>query len=118
MSSYVREFAIHLKANEAGKKAVAALKVEPMYVSDGRTTYYIQDGACGFGWVEVRPGNCRYSNFLKMMEIGSYSNYHRAVMFWCREYGQSVQKKAAYVEAYAKVLRHYGINAWGHSRLD
>ena len=41
-----------------------------------------------------------------------------APLRWWQEFGQSVEQKEAYADAYADVLQKYGIKAYAGSRLD
>jgi hypothetical protein len=78
---------------------------------------YILDGLCGFAWVKISPARGAFVNYLKSREIGRkgyYGGYH----IWVREFGQSVDRKSAFAQAFADVLNKYGITAYAESRLD
>ena len=53
------------KAHEAGMRAVEELIVRPMIVQDGSREYFVADGACGFAWVTIRPGNSKLARAAK-----------------------------------------------------
>lgn len=114
-------------AVEAGAAAVVGLKVAPMVVTGpvglddeplpGSRSWFVADGACGFAWVTVRPGNSPFANWLKKMGFARPA-YGGGVSYWVSAYNQSVQKKEAFAEAMAAKLSEYGINAVAGSRLD
>ena len=113
-------------ADAAGKTAVDAATVVPMVVeqhvdmlddaSPVRRSWFVADGVCGFAWVTVRPGNSRFARYLK--NHGWRTAYGGGVEFWGSAYGQSMQKKEAYANAYADVLRAAGFKAYAGSRMD
>jgi hypothetical protein len=120
--------ALYYKADAAGKDAVANLKVIPMVVGHAKgffgndidyskPTYYVEDGLCGFAWVNIKPANSKFANWLKKQGLARKGTYGGLSM-WIRDYNQSVQKKEAYAHAFAKVLQDAGINAYADSRLD
>jgi hypothetical protein len=82
-----------------------------------KTTYYVSEGACGFAWVVIRPGNCSLARQAKKLGIGS-TRYGGGTSIWISEHGQSVERKAKHAAAYAKVLRDHGVNASSESRMD
>ena len=75
------------------------------------------DGACGFGWVSVHPGNSSFARWLKA-ERGARKGYRGGVVVWIGDYGQSYERKYAHARAMAAVLREAGVNAYGEGRLD
>jgi len=78
---------------------------------------YILDGLCGFAWVTISPARGAFVNWLKTQGIGS-KGYYGGYEIWVREFGQSVDRKSAFAEAFAEVLNKYGITAYTGSRLD
>lgn len=99
---------------EAGKNAAPI----PMYVVDqGIPIDRIDDGACGFAWVTVRPANSSFAIWAKKRGI-MRPMYGGGVTYWVSEFGQSVDRKAAFAAAYAKVLQENGIKATAGDRLD
>jgi predicted CoA-binding protein len=46
------------------------------------------------------------------------SHYPSGLCVWVSEFGQSVDRKAAYAGAFAQVLRNAGIDCYANSRLD
>ena len=122
------------EAVEAGSEAVEKLNVRPMVVVERKSclddkseivkSWYVEDGACGFAWVNIRPASkrglrdCEMVGYLKKNNKGSYSEYDKCWQVWIYEYNQSMQKKEAYADAVAEVLREYGIDANSGSRMD
>lgn len=118
---------LYQAADEAGQEAVRKLTVVPMVVTgpvgldneplEGCKSWYVEDGACGFAWITVRPGNSPFANWLKKNGLGSKA-YYGGVQIWVSQFNQSIQKKEAYAEAFAAKLSEYGITASAGSRLD
>lgn len=80
--------------------------------------YVVPEGACGFAWVVVRPGNCAFAKWAKVNKGGSKHYYGGMQVKWVGEFNQSVERKAAYAYAFADVLQAAGIQATADSRLD
>jgi hypothetical protein len=81
--------------------------------------YVVPDGPCGFAWVNVRPGNCRFANWLKKNKLGRHDSYEGGVKIWVREFGQSMTRKEAFANAFADVVRAAGIErCYAGSRMD
>ena len=78
---------------------------------------YILEGLCGFAWVNISPARGAFVNWLKAQGIGS-KGYYGGYEIWVREFGQSVDRKYAFAQAFAQVLGKYGIEASAGSRLD
>lgn len=119
---------LFLLADKAGKEAVAKLKVTPMVVqqhtnpmddnSPVKQQWFIEDGVCGFAWVNIKPANSKFANWMKKMGYGRTDSYYGGLSYWIGDYGQSMQKKEAYANAFAGVLQEYGIKAYASSRMD
>lgn len=111
--------ALHAEAHAAGLAAVQAHVPTPMGVTDGKQTWIVEGGACGFAWVIIRPGNCSFALWLK--KHGGeriYKGYRGGVQMFAPLNTQSVSTKEAYCEAYAKVLQSRGVKAFAQSALD
>lgn len=123
------------KADRAGNEAVETLQVVPMVVGQetelfsgkidySKPTYYVEDGVCGFAWVDVYPankGNTRLGKAeRKALESVGFKKdvYGKKYYKWISAFNQSMQKKEAYASAFAKVLRENGLKAYSGSRLD
>ena len=78
---------------------------------------------CGFAWVNVKPGTSRFARYAKTLGVGRYpdwrpDSYYGGITLWVSDYGQCMEQKAAYAEAYAEVLRRHGIAVTSNSRMD
>jgi len=120
---------LYAQADAAGRSAVEKTKVVPMIVGQEtslfsgkidytKETYYVADGVCGFAWVNVKPGNSKFANWLKKNKLARTDSYYGGVSMSVRDYNQSLQKKEAYAHAFAAVLRDAGISAYTTSRMD
>ena len=116
------------KAAAAGKAAGEAAKPRAMMVvqpsnplddnSVPNAMWHVPEGACGFAWVNVSPGNSPFANWLKKKKLASKA-YHGGVDIWISDFGQSVERKEACATAMASVLREeIGVKAYASSRLD
>jgi len=119
---------IFAKAQSAGLAAGNTVTPTPMVVGTPTTfmgndidynkrTYYVADGACGFAWVVIRPGNSSLARQAVKLGIG-HSAYGGGVEITIQDHGQSVARKEHHASAYANALREHGINASSRSRLD
>ena len=82
-----------------------------------KKTYFVEGGACGFAGVVIKPARGKFVSYLKSIGIGNkhyYGGYYVSV----REFGQSLARKEAYAEAYAKVLSEEGMRCYVDSRMD
>lgn len=107
------------RAADAGFAAAEAITPVPMDVKDPRSgqTWHVPDGVCGFAWVNVRPGNCAFANWLKKNDLARAA-YRGGVDIWISAYNQSLQKKETHARAMAKVISEAGITAYASSRMD
>jgi len=121
--------AIYQEAYEAGIKAGQAVQPVPMIVGEEtspfsniidetKPTYFIAGGVCGFAWVKIRPARGKFVQWLKENKIGYQDSYAGGYDVWCKEFGQSLARKEAWADAFASVLRQYGIDAHADSRID
>lgn len=113
--------AIYNAAHEAGKIAAAKAVPTPMVVVNEKNPaerYFVADGACGFAWVTVRPGNSRFAKWLKANGYAHPNSYSGGMQIWISAYNQSITLKEAYAFAFAESLRNAGITAFAGSRLD
>lgn len=132
---------IYNEALAAGKAAATAMTPAPMAVQAAtglfdefdfsRPYEVVSDGVCGFAWVNIRQASKagrKDSPFVKWLrerargerfsEYGYFEDYTKCWQIWVGGYGQSMQRKAAYAEAFAAVLRENGISASAGSRMD
>jgi len=108
-------------AHRAGLEAGNNVIPQPMVVVDGKTEEVIDvvnDGLCGFAWIDIHPARGAFVEYLKSRNWGSKKIYGAGYQIWVGQYNQSVTRKYAYAQAFAKVLNEYGIKANAGSRLD
>lgn len=114
------------RAYQEGRKAGAAVAPHPMLVAHcdingkldtSQPIYRVDDGACGFAWVKVRPATTPFARWLKKNDYARQA-YSGGLDIWVSEFGQSVDRKYAMASAMAKVLSEAGITAYADSRLD
>jgi hypothetical protein len=103
------------KGIQAGNDAIPT----PMIVMDsmGTPIERVDSGACGFAWVNVRPGNSSFAKWLVANKLARRS-YYGGVEIWISAHGQSWERKCANAGAMAQVFRNAGFNASAGSRLD
>lgn len=114
-----------VKACDAGLAAGQAASPNPMTVYEADPisgqpcgkSWYVSEGACGFAWVTIYPGN---SSFAKWLVKNGHARaaYRGGVQIWISEHGQSIERKSAHADAMAKVFREAGHKAYAGSRLD
>lgn len=102
--------------------------------------YYVADGVCGFAWVNVKADATEGRKFLNWLKGSVKSSsparqvladapvgepradsYYKGVSVWVSGYGQSMQRKEAYGQAFARVLNEAGIDglkSYCMSRMD
>jgi len=111
----------NLEAILAEAKEAAVAAANEMYEKIGGDRY-----ACGFAWVNIYEydgkkirANSKLGKALAANGIEK-SDYKKCFDLWnpCGLYVQSIDIKEAGAQAYAKVLRNYGFEAWCGSRLD
>jgi hypothetical protein len=118
------------KADAAGKAAASACKPTPMLVGSAKSLFsneidysqpvdYVADGVCGFAWVNLKPGNSPFANWLKKNKLARKDEYYGGVTIWVHDYNQSMDRKSAYAGAFARVLNQAGYSrAYSMSRMD
>jgi hypothetical protein len=113
----------HAAGLEAANKAV--LPEYGLYESDvfgnkiaGGNTYRLQ-GLCGFAWINIKPATSSFAKWLKASGLARTDSYYGGLSIWVSLFGQCVEKKEAYANAFASVLNENGIpRAYAGSRLD
>jgi hypothetical protein len=113
------------KAATAGRVAGENAIPEPMMVIEPGTNphvpkamWHVSEGACGFAWVNVSPGNTPFANWLKKNNLARKS-FRGGVEIWISDFNQSVERKDACARAMAEVFRdELGVSAFAGSRLD
>lgn len=121
---YTRLFA---DADRAGQKAADAFTPTPMIVGSPTTplgndidpakpTYLVSEGVCGFAWVWMK-GTSGFARWAKANGLAR-NGYPNGVMFRARIAGQSMQRREAYAQAFAAVLRDAGLDCYVETRMD
>lgn len=115
------------RAHEAGMAALAATTPTPMVWGKPSTPLGTDvavplgvsyEGACGFAWVKV-PGNTSFAKHMRAAGYGRTDSYAGGTNLWVREGGQSYERKMAYAEAFAGVLREAGLQkVYAQGRMD
>ena len=114
----------HLMGMDAGRRVV----VTPMVVGTptelfgneidwDKSTYHVSDGVCGFAGVVIKPARGKFVSYLKSLGMG-YKHYYGGWYVSVREFGQSLARKEAYADAFAKVLSEVGMRCYVDSRMD
>ena len=116
------------KAHLMGLDAGRLVGVTPMVVGSPSTplgndidyskkTYFVEGGVCGFAGVVIKPARGKFVSYLKKLGMG-YKHYYGGWYVSVREFGQSLTRKEAYAEAFAKVLGEAGMRCYVDSRMD
>ena len=114
----------HLMGMDAGR----SVGVTPMLVGTptelmgndidySKPTYVVNDGVCGFAGVVIKPARGKFVSYLKSIGMG-YKHYYGGWYVSVREFNQSLTRKEAYANAYAKVLSEAGFKCYVDSRMD
>ena len=120
---------VYREAYSAGLKAGYEVQVTPMIVGEEtspfsnvidktKPTYFVEGGVCGFAWVNISPARGKFVQWLKENKKGGKNSYSGGYDIWINEFGQSLTRKEAFAQAFAKVLRDYGVDAYAQSRID
>ena len=120
---------LYNKAHEAGLKAGNNSNPTPMVVGeetspfsgvidDSKPTYFVEGGVCGFAWINIKPARGKFVSWLKKNKIGRTDSYYGGYTIWVHNFGQSMQRKVAYADAFSNILHEEGINAYSNSRID
>jgi hypothetical protein len=115
---------IFASAYVAGRAAADAAVVDTMRVIEsdilGRPLPGAQPSApfepCGFAWVII-PGTSAFARWAKKQGYFRKA-YGPGMQYWVSYGEQSMGRKEAFAEAFAKVLRDNGIEARTGSRMD
>lgn len=121
---------LHNKAHVAGMAAAHKTVPVPMTVVRHANPFDdnspivqryapVSGGVCGFAWVNIKPGNSSFAQFLVKKGLARKDSYYGGVSVWVSDFGQSMEKKEAYAQAYAGVLHEAGIKrVYAQSRMD
>ena len=119
---------LYQKAHAAGVAAGDAAVPSPMVVFERESPFDdsspvvkvyepIMEGPCGFAYVLIRPGTHPFAKYLRKVGL-SHKAYYGGEEMSVRMFGQSVERKYAYAQAFAAVLQEAGVKAYASSRLD
>ena len=120
---------IYAEAHAAGMTAGDGCTPTPMVVGQPTTplgddidyekdTYYVEDGVCGFAWINIKPARGAFVKYLKENHIGRKDSYYGGYTIWVSGFGQSLTRKENYARAFTEVLRKNGLTAYNMSRMD
>jgi hypothetical protein len=121
---------IYEAAVKAGNAAAAAATPVPMVVSQHQNMaddnspiekqWYVADGVCGFGWVQIKPGNSPFANWLKKTGRGRANSYAGGIYVSSPLRTQSMARNEAWAMGFAKVIGQIieGIRVYAQSRID
>jgi hypothetical protein len=104
---------LYTEACTVGHKAALAAVTTSMNING----YSVEGGVCGFAYINIKPARGPLVTFLKAENIGRKS-YTGGYDIGVTAYGQSLARKEAYANAFAKVLRDNGISAYGRGMID
>ena len=65
----------------------------------------------------IKPARGKFVSYLKSLGMG-YKHYYGGWYVSVREFNQSLTRKEAYANAYAKVLSEVGMRCYVDSRMD
>ena len=122
------EYQVHFRDAEAiGHNAGVSHKPTPIriYQADimGKRLSedsVIDDGCCGFAWINIKPANKRFAKWLKETERARPDSYYGGITIWIHDHNQSYEKKKKHAEAMASYLqgKFPDIKFRAMSRLD
>jgi hypothetical protein len=78
----------------------------------------VPDGVCGFAWVVVSPGTHSFARWAAKNLNAKKDYYGGVTVKWVGEFGQSMQRKIAYAQAFAGVLHKYNVPVGVRDRMD
>lgn len=95
---------------------IEAKKASDKYIAEYGEPFY-----CGFAWVHIPNGKCKFINDMKKLKDSGYTkHWKKGYEIWnpCKNGTQSMDVKLAGAYAYAKVLTENGIECNAQSRAD
>jgi len=105
------------EADLTGRDAAEAVTPRPMIVEGMGRTYYVEDGVCGFAWVNWKA-NTAWGRWTKATGRTRRDSYLGGQTLWVSDFQQSMARKEAYANAFSNVLAQCGIDAHPGSRMD
>ena len=82
------------------------------------TEEVVEEGVCGFAWVNIKPATSSFARWCKTNVDGVHKSYYGGIDIWCRLFNQSMERKEAWADAFCEVLNEHGIRAYAMSRMD
>jgi hypothetical protein len=76
----------------------------------------VMDGVCGFAWLTFSDGRKSFPRWAQKVGLARKGYY--GVSIWVSDYGQSMERKEAFAQAAAEVLREAGVRCYAQSRMD
>lgn len=113
-----------------GAQAAQNVYVSPMVVvqhenplDDNSKVVYaetVDDGVCGFAWVNIKPANSAFAKWLVANGHARKDSYYGGVTVWISDYNQSMTRKYAHAAAFANVIKESGmkLRVYAESRMD
>ena len=120
--------AIYNKAHEAGMKASYEVEkklstytihsVDLCGNSIPNNPVFQMRGLCGFAGVNIKPATSKFAKLLVSKGIAKKDSYAGGVTMRVNYFGQVMEMKEAFANAFADVLYEEGIRCYAYSRLD
>ncbi len=108
---------VRVAANKAGEESTPT----PMRVSGYGITETINEGMCGFSWVNI-SGRGKFAQWMKNQGFTSPNYEGKGFNIWSSVFydycGQSYERKIKAMSAASEVLNKNGIKAYATGRLD
>jgi hypothetical protein len=131
MSTTLDNAEIFAIAWQAARKAAAEAVPSPIVVGTPTTplgndidlneeVWFVSDGVCGFGWVNIKPARGAFVTYVKKRNLG-YSNSYEGgydINMGSITNSQSLARNEAAALAFAAVLNAAGIKSRAQSRID
>jgi hypothetical protein len=107
------------KAEKAGYAAGDNMTPRPMTVTDssGNVIDQVNEGLCGFAWINVRSANKGFGNWLIKQGIAR-KGYYGGAEIWIHAHNQSYERKLAHARAMADIINEAGFECYANGRLD
>lgn len=119
--------AIYAEAHQAGMNAgnnhnptpmTVCQRANPLDDNSQITKVYapVMSGVCGFAWISFK-GNTAWAKWAKK-NADAHTAYGGGLNIWVHQFGQSMECKEKYADAFSQVLNKHGIKAYAGSRMD
>jgi hypothetical protein len=119
---------LYQQAWDAGMAAGEAARPAPMVVLEHENQLDdqspvvkvygpVMDGPCGYAYVKVRPATGSFGKWAARNR-GWRTAYNGGLEMTVGAFGQSVERKSRFADAFAQVLSEAGVSAYSYSRMD